>query len=316
MEDLIVSEKKVVRILSIDGGGIKGIIPATVLMELERLTGKRVADLFDIIAGTSTGGILGSVLCSNRKYSAKDALNIYVKRGEDIFSRNLCERIFSFTTLSQNKYSHSGIESVLKEYFGKETIDESKTNLLISSFDINHMEPFLFKSWKQECVGLPLKFVCRATSAAPTYFEPFHAFIQGKERTLIDGGVYLNNPAMSAYAEAYKLYGEDIDIVMVSLGTGQLNRSIAYSSAKNWGKIEWISPLLDCMFDGVSDAVDYQMNMMLGDDYYRIQTSELDDDTQELDNVSPENLKKLKSIADKMVKNNKTVLDEIVSKLC
>lgn len=311
------SERKVIKILSIDGGGIKGIIPATILVELERLTGKRIADMFDMIAGTSTGGILGSVLCSNKKYSAKDALNIYIKRGEDIFSRNLCERIFSFTmSLSQNKYSHSGIESVLKEYFGKETIDESKTNLLITSFDINHMEPFLFKSWKQECVGLPLKFVCRATSAAPTYFEPFHAYIQGKERTLIDGGVYLNNPAMSAYAEAYKLYGEDIDVVIVSLGTGQMSQSIPYASAKNWGKIEWIVPLIDCMFGGVSDAVDYQMNMMLGDNYYRLQTSKLNDSTQELDNVNPENLKNLKMIADKLVKSNKAVLDEIVKKIC
>lgn len=308
--------KKVVKILSIDGGGIRGIIPATILVELERLTNKRIAESFDIIAGTSTGGILGSVLCSNRKYTAKDALDMYVKQGSDIFSRNLCEKIFSFTTLSEAKYSYSGLDSVLKTKFGKETIDQVQTKLLVTSFDIANMEPYFFKSWKQDCVGLPLKMICRATSAAPTYFEPLHSFIQGKERTLIDGGIFINNPAMSAYTEALRIYDkEDVEFLVVSIGTGQLSKTIEYSKAKNWGKLEWIVPLLDCMFDGVSDAVDYQMKMILGSNYIRMQITDLTDDMQEMDNVSEENIKALKDVAKKYVNSNKDWLQEIAFKL-
>lgn len=307
--------KKVIKILSIDGGGIRGIIPATILVELEKMTKKPIRESFDLIAGTSTGGILASILCSNKNYTAKDAVNMYLKRGQDIFSRNICEKIFSFTTLSQTKYSYSGLESVLKEHFGKETIDQVNGKLLITSFDINNMEPYFFKSWKQDCVGLPLKMVCRATSAAPTYFEPLHSYIQGKERTLIDGGIFMNNPAMSAYTEAIRIFDNDVEFFILSLGTGHLNRSIEYSKAKNWGKLEWILPLLDCMFDGASDAVDYQMKMLLGNNYIRLQTSELDGNTQEMDDASEENIKRLKSVADRMVKSNKTLLEEIAFKL-
>jgi patatin-like phospholipase/acyl hydrolase len=105
-----VADKRVVKILSIDGGGIRGIIPATILVELEKLTQKRISQSFDLIAGTSTGGILASVLSSNRNYTAKDALNIYMKRGSDIFSRNLNHLYLGYTQYLR--------ENRLDTYFG------------------------------------------------------------------------------------------------------------------------------------------------------------------------------------------------------
>lgn len=304
------------RILSLDGGGIRGIIPAAILCEIEKRTERRISECFDLVAGTSTGGILGAALVSKREISARKALDIYLKQGSDIFKKDICRRIFSLSSLSDNKYDHKGIESVLVDNFGKETIDEVSCKLLVSTYDMHNRESYFFKSWKQECNGVPLTTVCRSTSAAPTYFEPVHTFIQGKERTFVDGGIYMNNPAVSAYVEAIRIMREEetrrSGVFMLSLGTGQITQSISYGNAKSWGKIEWIEPLLDCMFDGVSDAVDYQMDMLLGSDYVRIQHNNLDADQQEMDNVDPENMKNLKSIAEKYIDDN----DELIQRIC
>lgn len=303
------------RILSLDGGGIRGIIPAAILCEIEKRTDRRISECFDLIAGTSTGGILGAALVSKKEISAKQALDIYLKQGGDIFKKDIYRKIFSLSSLSDNKYDCNGIDEVLFDNFGKETIEEVSSRLLVSTYDMHNRESYFFKSWRQECNGVPLTTVCRSTSAAPTYFEPVHTFIQGKERTFIDGGIYMNNPAVSAYVEAIRIMKEEETrrdgVFMLSLGTGQITQSIAYGNAKNWGKIEWIEPLLDCMFDGASDAVDYQMGMLLGSDYVRIQHNNLDAHEQEMDNVDPANMKKLKAIADKYIKDNDDVIDRV-----
>jgi hypothetical protein len=309
------NNKKQVKILSLDGGGIRGIIPAVILVEIEKRTGKKISECFDLITGTSTGGILASALCSNSGISAKKALDIYMKQGQTIFSRSVMQKLWFFSSLSDTKYSHKGLEAVLTQHFQKETIDEVKAKLLIPAYDIHNRESYFFKSWKKDCAGVPLVTACMATSAAPTYFPPVHTYIQGKERTFIDGGVYMNNPAVSAYVEAIRHYRDEenteIDVFMLSLGTGQLTQSIPYDSAKNWGKIEWVAPLIDCMFDGDSDAVEYQMNMLLGQNYVRLQVRDLDEKAQEMDVVEPDNLKNLKSLADKLIKANSHLIDDI-----
>lgn len=308
--------KRLVKVLSLDGGGIRGIIPATVLNSIELKTGKPIAECFDFIAGTSTGGILASALASKNKIKAKEALNIYMKEGSKIFSRTALQKIWFFSSLSDTKYSHNGLKTVLEQYLEEETIDEVRTKLLMPAYDIHNREAYVFKSWKKECVGVPLTTACMATAAAPTYFPPVHTFIQGKERTFIDGGVYMNNPAVSAYVEVKRyckeVYGdEDVEVFMLSIGTGQLTRSLSYDTAKNWGKIEWIAPLIDCMFDGDSDAVEYQMNMLLGDNYVRLQVRDLDEKAQEMDSTDSDNLKNLKVIADRLVKGNAELLTDI-----
>jgi len=132
----------------------------------------------------------------------------------------------------------------------------------------------------------------RATSAAPTYFEPINANINGKIRTFVDGGVFVNNPAVSAYAEAKRIYpGEEI--LVISLGTGELIRPIPYEDAKDWGMAEWALPVMSCMFDGVSDAVNYQMWQILGDNFIRLQTT-LTIASDDMDNATNGNIQCLK----------------------
>ena len=157
-----------------------------------------------------------------------------------------------------------------------------------------------------------LKDAARATTAAPTYFEP--AVLknnEGKSFKLIDGGVYCNNPALLAYTEAKKLWPNE-DIFLLSLGTGELIRPIKYKEARNWGTIGWIRPLIDSILDGVSDITHYELEELLGTwNYLRLQTK-LTFASDDMDNAEPENIKNLQIEAQKVI----SVHEGLIYALC
>lgn len=269
------------RILSIDGGGIRGIIPAVLLEKMEEVTERPISKLFDMIAGTSTGGIIAAGLttpaCSGSssgslspRFRASELLELYEKRGADIFARSLWDGIVSLGGVGDERYPSDGIERVLKEYLGDVQLKDTLTELLVTSYEIHERRPYFFKRHKaQTCPAERnhlLRDLARATSAAPTYFEPAKVTttVDGaKTRYLVDGGVFANNPALCAYAEAVKLGNRPEDIFLVSLGTGVATRPICYKNAKDWGMIRWIKPVLSILMDGVADAVDYQLRQMM-----------------------------------------------------
>ena len=303
-------------VLSIDGGGIRGIIPALVLAEIEKQQGKRIYELFDLICGTSTGGILTLGLLKDNgegvaQYSAKDLSKIYQDRGGEIFSRSLWKGVSSVGGITDEKYSHKGLESVLEEYFGNEPLGAALKKALITSYDIQNREPYFFKSWRDEYRSVEMKHAARATSAAPTYFEPALVPVGGSMRALVDGGVFINNPAVSAYAEALKVFkDEDEEIKVISIGTGELIRPISFNEAKDWGKAGWMLPVLSCMFDGVSDAADYQLKQILGKNYVRLQTS-LSIASDDMDNATNGNINLLVQEVKKLIRTHKQDIETL-----
>jgi hypothetical protein len=306
-------------ILSIDGGGIRGLIPALVLAEIETRTGKAVADCFDLIAGTSTGGILALGFArddgsSRPRYTAKDLAGIYQSRGKEIFSRSLWKGAVSLGGLADELYSHKGLDAVLEEYFGNEPLGAALTHTLITSYDIQNRQPVFFKSWREEHRSVQMTHAARATSAAPTYFEPALVPVGGATRALIDGGVFINSPSVSAYAEAKKIFPEESDFFVLSLGTGELIRPIAFAEAKDWGKAGWLAPLLSCMFDGAADAANYQMKMFLGDQYVRMQTS-LSVASDDMDNATRGNVENLKAEANTLIQTHKAEMETVCTLL-
>lgn len=316
------SDRKTFNVLSIDGGGIRGIIPAMVLAEIEseRGTGKPICELFDLIAGTSTGGILALGLSKNgsggrqNQYSAEELAEIYASRGQDIFNRSFWKGVSSVGGLSDEKYSHKGIEDVLNEYFGEVLLHQTHemTRTLVACYDIEAREPLFLKSWRVQHGSIRMKEVARATSAAPTYFEPKQICIESQMRTLIDGGIFINTPVVSAYAEARRIIAEEdnfqhleeSDIFVVSLGTGKLTRKIPYEEAQDWGKVEWLLPALSCIFDGVADAANYHMERFLGtENYIRLQAP-LNDADDDMDNASGGNIRNLRRVANDLIGSN------------
>lgn len=305
------------KILSLDGGGIRGIIPAILLSEIEDKTGKAISELFDLIAGTSTGGILAlglTVPGSGNKpaYTAEKLIDIYEKDGRKIFDMSFWQGVSSVWGWSDELYDHDSLEDVLDKYFGNKQLGSARTRVLVSSYELVERRPFFFKSWRKEYKSIQMKKVGRATSAAPTFFEPYNLKHKNNNWVLVDGGVFVNNPAVSAYAEARRIFPREEDFLVISLGTGELTRQLPYDEVKNWGKIEWVRPIIDVVLDGVSDAVDYQLEKILGEKFYRFQT-ELDIANDDMDNASKANIEALKLEAKQILgdSDNRKNLDKL-----
>jgi uncharacterized protein len=311
-----------VKVLSIDGGGIRGIIPATVLAEIERRTGRAVAELFDLIAGTSTGGLIALALAApgehgRPRWRAADLVELYSREGPRIFSRSLRRRLLSGFGLLDERYSDDGLEAALERYLGETRLSEALTPVLVSAYSLEKRSPFFFKTSRARedpRRDHPMRAAGRATAAAPTYFEPEQLEDEdGEPVGLVDGGVCLNNPAMSAYAEARRDGANDI--LVASLGTGEQTRPIAFEKARGWGALEWARPLIDVMFDGMSDVVDYQLDHVLGSQrYYRFQTR-LDRARDELDDASTRNLALLRREAAELISEAGPRIDKLCAAL-
>lgn len=307
------------RILSIDGGGIRGIIPGQIIVEIEREFGVIVSDYFDMVVGTSTGGILTCAYLvpesqgsTNSKFSAQEVVNLYLENGEDIFDIPFFHKIRSAGGITDEKYPEDGLEDALDEYFGKLWLDELLKPCLVTSYDITNRKGHFFRQHVAETndeYNFKVKDVARATSAAPTYFECARIF--NKNTTgfnLIDGGVFVNNPALVAYAEGRSFFSIGTveatakDMKILSLGTGFTKKKYRYSRAKNYGKAQWIQPVIDIMMSGASEVADYQLEKIYNttdqpDQYLRIDEFLNPKETgidPDMDCATPENMERLR----------------------
>jgi uncharacterized protein len=306
-------------LLALDGGGIRGLIPARVLEALEDRTGMPACRLFDVVAGTSTGGILALALTmpkedrSGPRYSASDLVALYRTRGPEIFRRSLWHSLVSLRGFAGPKYSATPVETVLRETFGSARLGDALTAVLVTSYDTAAARPYFFKSYRERSPEGPgaappedplMWHAARATSAAPTFFPPFA--LGG--RSLVDGGVFANDPAMCALADAYKMFGGTRRrYLVVSIGTGNDELRLGYRQVKGRGLLRWAIPVLKIVLDGVSDAVDYQAREM-ADRYWRFQEDLV---SQELDDASPDAVRQLLAAADGLVSSRGADLDEL-----
>lgn len=362
------SKRKTFNVLSIDGGGIRGIIPAIILETIETMASfTRICELFDLIAGTSTGGLIALALTKPNshgtapEYTASSLVQLYQQEGMHIFDRSLLHSMRALGGLADQRYPTEGIERILDTYFEETLLSEAfKADVLIPSYDMEGTRrywracqqadpqaglpeheggyPRFFKSRlardesRQEQEDYLMKEVARATSAAPTYFEPLEISgtrfndPSGKQlsETLVDGGVFANNPAMCAYVEAREmlnLRAEDTDILLVSIGTGSLTRQLQLENVNDWGALRWVPPLFRIIADGASDTVDHQVQFLLpnrGDEqfYYRFQPR-LTIGNDDMDDSTSTNLYALQSVANDFVNDdeNMTILENLVEQL-
>jgi patatin-like phospholipase/acyl hydrolase len=322
---------KRIRVLSIDGGGVYGIVSAMVLEEIERQTGKPIAELFDFIAGTSTGGIIALGLTKpdtsgkHPLYKASDLVNLYETQSNKIFSRSLLHAVMAINNLIDQKYQSRGIDEVLHKFLGSTLLTEALTEVLITSYDIERRKPYFFKrhkARKTESRNFFIRDIARATSAAPSYFEPakFNNTNKSESFVLIDGGVYANHPAMCAYAEVKNMYPEVDQISIISLGTGAAQQPYSYEKAKEWGTARWMNPLLDVIFDGVAETVDYQLQhiFMVNQNEKNVYTRlsvPVPPGYIDFDDANESSIRILKSYASEFITTNQVLFETIAKQL-
>ncbi len=323
--------KKKIRILSLDGGGMRGIIPATVLEYIEKKLqsisnnpNARLADYFDLMAGTSTGGILTCFyLMPNpnqapdqpiSKFEASTALEFYSQKGHSIFNGSKKFAWFGMRQLfDATAYSANAIEKIFKTEFGDTEISSLLKPCLIPTFNLEAKTTHFFSS--REHADKMRKFyvrdVARSTSAAPTYFPPakIKNLATGSLMINIDGGVFANNPTMCAYSESRdydfaqnpKPSADDMLILSIGTGGGALDISNPKNAGK-WGVINWAKSMPSIMMDGALDTVDFQMNKIFGtlpiedqEDYVRVDVpSNKRKYSPDMANATPQNIEALK----------------------
>ncbi|KAH3756236.1 patatin-family protein [Pelomyxa schiedti] len=279
--------RNTVRILSIDGGGIRGIIPGIILALIEYYTGKRISDLFDIIAGTSTGGLLACMLTHPDPHlSAADALSLYTDCGPLVFTPR-------GSVLLGPQFKHQPLETKMLELMGPNhhKFGNVTTNVLITSFDMTMNQMKFWKSWEEEDAEMEKLVLCRMTSSAPTYFKPQQDPITG--HTHIDGGIGCNNPVLAAYSSAKVKYPKATHYVVLSLGTGTAPPDTLESTKVNkWGVVQWIQPLINALLLASSHASSLVMSEVASHPrikYLRVDT-ELKYASAEMSCVTPSNL--------------------------
>ncbi|HEX7244121.1 MAG TPA: patatin-like phospholipase family protein [Solirubrobacterales bacterium] len=273
------------RILSVDGGGVRGLIPAEVLAELEKRLAVRVkaparlSDYFHLFAGTSTGGLISLALTAPGGPPATKLPDLYTVDGPKIFKRSHFGTIFNPIGIFGPIYGAGGLQSSLEERLGPSRLSQATRDLLVTAYDMTKREPFFFTRWqalKDPSRDYPIVDAGLATSAAPTYF-PSHGVKVGGEaepRALVDGGVFADDPSIAAIAEALGRAKDPPaeltpqDLFMVSLGTGRYVPGYRQSDISGWGKIRWAvlgeePPLISAMLNGSADGADYWTHMLL-----------------------------------------------------
>lgn len=272
-------------ILSIDGGGIRGLIPALALARLEaelaaREPGATLARKFGLIAGTSTGGLialgLGMPGADGTEPAIAPAAMVAIYEGPEaraIFDRPPLEDVpgvGAVSALIDPRYDLDNLRATLERRLGERTLSESLTGLLIPAYDMHRRIPRFFKPWNEEAGRLRAVDAGLATAAAPTYFPALRL----GEEALVDGGVFVNNPTVAATIEALKRTGGEPlrpdDLLVVSIGTGQHERGFDADEVAGWGALGWIAPrerseppLIGAMLDGQSDASDHWAHILL-----------------------------------------------------
>lgn len=311
------------RILSIDGGGIRGVIPARIVDHLERQLGGPLQKYFDLFAGTSTGGLIALGLALPEPKSGAELIKLYESDGPVIFSRSYWRAASSLGGLNQPSYTADGLSATLNKQFGESRFGDLVKPTVITSYCTEHRRPVFFKSWKTGAppVGDPAQNdhriveIARATSAAPTFFPPLELEKDGEHFSLIDGGVYANNPALCAYAEARRLFPRESDFLVVSLGTGRYQRRYSYETVDEWGLVGWVRPVLSMMMGGQSDTVDYQLQQMLRSNRYFRFDIDLQRGNDDMDDASKENIKILKLLGGEIITRDARKLEELLDLL-
>lgn len=314
-------------VLALDGGGIRGVVSALWLAELERRlrsAGKGgIRDHFDLIAGTSTGAILGCGIASG--ITPQQLVDLYVQRRHEIFpggASRLWSRASRFFTQgpSAPKYDGKGLREVVSSTLGETAFKHLTPRTLVVSYDTITRSTVIFKSHKQEHWDLRVRDVCVASASAPTYFPGHIMEVEGKTCALIDGGVVANNPTACAIAEALRINreagGADQELTVVSLGTGEATRPIPAAATQEWGPMEWALPIIDVLFDGATKAVDYIARQTIGAGYFRLQTR-LTKGMDDMDDVSATNVNALMEVARDYLREPQTdqMLSAVVARL-
>ncbi|MCW5924420.1 MAG: patatin-like phospholipase family protein [Saprospiraceae bacterium] len=331
-----------VRVLTIDGGGILGIIPALVLASLETKAQRyasnpelRIVDCFDFFAGTSTGGIITALLLApdehnpqRPRYSTSDIVDFYTEKGPYIFKSSWLRRFLGSAGLASDRYEVDELERLLELHLGDVRMSQLLKPCLIPAYNLELAATYFFCRHDHENAVEPardflVRDVCRATSAAPSYFKPA-TFLSASnvQHACVDGGVFANNPTLCAIAEVGKTaeHYTPVNMKLLSLGTGKVRHTFRLRSFQKRIALLNIPDLINIMMGGVAETTHYIVkntfrNLGVKDNYLRLEPILPDAQTGAMDNATPENIQRLRAMTEQFIDHHNDELDDWAKQL-
>lgn len=314
-------------VLALSGGGVRGIASLMILVEIEERIGKKAGDIFSLIAATSVGCLIASLLnlpsSENplvRKYSAKDLTGMMEDKMKIIFHRSFLNKLESADSAFAPKYTEDGMVAVLNELFQDTLAKDLLGHYTFSSFDTTNFKngyfPYTDKQAKEELAfqELKVKDMIQGVTAASTYFPSKKIGVHN----IIDGGILENNPSVRAYAEAKDVLNCGENMTLLSIGTGIVDFHLPDT---NWGSLHWATWILPSMFTGQDSAIrslaDKLLNLPSQPKKYFAVQFDIEEGKDALDDTSDENIAYLKNVAKIWINSveGKALLDEVCKQL-
>ena len=316
------------KVLSIDGVGVRGIIPARILQEIETRTNKPISKLFNIVSGTSTGGLLTLAITKpdgqgNPEFSAEYLVRLYMERSKEIFAKpSIIRKIKTGFGLWGSKYDRAAYDEILLQIFKDNLLSQSLCPVFIPIYSLGNSKPFIASTYfaaRNKENDFYLRDIAGAASAAPTYFDP-KKFRSPNSTTIyqgIDGGIYANNPELIGVTGVYLVHPsfEIGNIILLSLGTGDTVKNNQNSG--NDGDIGWLKnkDIIGNMMDAESAIAETAVTAMLkNSNHFRFQLH-LPSELADMDNSSDNNLNALLEAAENFIQQNTHSIDNLCKKL-
>jgi len=298
--------KDTFNILSVDGGGLRGIYAASILLKMEEELNINFLEEFDLIIGTSTGAIIAAALAIG--ISAQTVVDLYLQQGGFIFKKNFGGGIIT------PKYNNNNLKEVLDEVFQDKMFSDVKTRLMVTATNVSDGMPWVFKSAYHERLtrdqGVKLADAVLSSCCAPIYFNPYEV----NDQLLADGGLWANNPALAALTETL---GHHIDIKkykirILSIGSGVSVKSYPLDWVdKKWGLARWGTGLIDVIFNMQSFSVERYLGALMNEDQYLRINFEVEE------SLPVDDVKTLYSLIDQGINDyykNQTKIEELLRK--
>jgi len=296
------------KILSLDGGGIRGIYTAHILKRIQEELKINLREYFDLIGGTSTGAILATSIATD--YPIKKVIELYKIKGKYIFNKKQIPLLKKLSGLISSKYSSNNLNKELFNIFENMTFEklynEKKVNLLLFSTDIINGIPFVFKTpYNNNYIRdrkILLKDAILASTAAPYYFKPYKLEINGSKYLLADGGLWCNNPSICLIAEAKKYFNKSLDKIRVlSIGTIDSKNYFSFEDKllRNLGGlIFWNKKIVDIPLS-LQSHNSFQCTDFLMDENSYLRINTIKETTMDLDKTDDDYIDTLIALADK-----------------
>jgi len=338
-------------VLSLDGGGVRGLIAAVFLQRLEEALGRPLGDCFDLVAGTSSGAVLAAGLSigpdGRQVVATADLPEFFTRETPSLFRRSSVPIVNTARWLLGPLYRIEDLQAAIAQQVGTIRLSDLRSQTLLTAYDMRMARPVLFQSWlaggansagaAARAQGRGVMAFCptqhpsdqqdftlteavAASSAVPTFFAPVRIPRGERENfVLIDGFVYALNPVLPAYFAARQLFGGQYNIRILSIGTGKAEKTFTWQDLRGRGALRWLRPILDAFPDAASDASEMYMDWMteIADIEHTRVTVVFDDETDQprpslkFDNARPENLEQLRRAGDRLFERNAERLDKL-----